>query len=129
MSHCFPFKAVHPEELIGVSPFLLFWGFCLWHHPVARSFLQWPLSNHYHRSLFKAAHPKRLASEVPVNPGASPSSEVFLFSTVGTKQSQVPSAHTFQAQFMLTVLVGSSSISEVADSSTTTSSWSFTTQQ
>jgi hypothetical protein len=24
MSHCFPFKAVHPEELIGVSPFLLF---------------------------------------------------------------------------------------------------------
>jgi hypothetical protein len=72
-SLCSLLKAVHPEQPIGVSLFLLFRGFCSWHLLVAQSFPQWQLSNRYHRSLLKCACP-----EVLVYLGASPSSRVFL---------------------------------------------------
>jgi hypothetical protein len=42
-------KYFFPTEALGISLYLLSRGFCSWRlFPVARSFLQWSLSNRYH---------------------------------------------------------------------------------
>jgi hypothetical protein len=42
-------------------------------------FSDWPLANRSHCYLFKGVRPERLPDKVPVNPGASLPSRVFLF--------------------------------------------------
>jgi hypothetical protein len=74
MPHCSFLKAVRPEYLAAIPPFL-FWGLCLWRllsalpsFPVAR-FSWWLLPNYSLCSLLKAACPERFPDNVWAGPG------------------------------------------------------------
>jgi hypothetical protein len=74
--------------------------------------------------LFKAARPEQLTVKVPVDPSVLPSSKIFLpfFHPVEAKLPTVAGAPTFAALLTLTLLPGSSSVSEGVDASTGSSS-------